>query len=358
MRIFKIKKKTIFIICIVALVSFMLSACGESDSTVFLETLKEFESQENAGRLDRVIEYNVDYYPTEGEVMSYDKNGDGFLTEEDFAEREMIGSLDRANYIKYCVTLDRIPQNDNIEFFLKTIDDFLINYQECDLTTAEGCEEWIEKCRLVAVFCNQDEDHLMKYSNLFDAADELGLFAMEVYTGDAMLNEFNLVPYDLASSIEYNIIIFLDGLGIEEEIIKEYSTNSTYYETRKITEAEYKDICFWYNYEDIARNPEVHEGANAVYTGEVIQVLEEGNDYNLRVNITYEDYGYGVGYYKDTIFVVYTRNENDSRILEGDIVTIYGKNAGLLTYESTMGNMVTLPKVNAKYIDLEYNYNW
>lgn len=83
------------------------------------------------------------------------------------------------------------------------------------------------------------------------------------------------------------------------------------------------------------------------YTGEIIQVLEDGNDRQLRVNITKGRYSY-----TDTIYVMYTKKEGESRLLEDDIVTLYGKNMGTVSYVSVLGSTVTLPCVYAEYIEL------
>lgn len=111
----------------------------------------------------------------------------------------------------------------------------------------------------------------------------------------------------------------------------------------------YKTKCNRFTYKDIARNPEKVKGEYAVVTGEVIQVLEDGKDVNLRVNITEESWGY-----TDTIYVTYTRKSiNEDRILVGDVVTIWGSLEGLLSYESTFGQKVTLPWIDAEYINID-----
>ena len=110
--------------------------------------------------------------------------------------------------------------------------------------------------------------------------------------------------------------------------------------------ADYISQCVPYTFKEIARDPDTYEGTYGSYKGEIIQVLESGNYYNLRVNIT--EQGYYSTYYTDTIFVEYTAAEGESRLLEGDIVVIYGMNGGLYTYKSAMGVDITLPCVYAE----------
>lgn len=110
----------------------------------------------------------------------------------------------------------------------------------------------------------------------------------------------------------------------------------------------YKKNCEEYTYEKIARNPGKVKGEFVKLTGEVIQVMENDGSVELRVNITKNSYGY----YSDTVYVYYPMKSKDGdRILEDDIITIYGKLAGTETYTSVLGSEVTLPKINAEYIE-------
>lgn len=74
--------------------------------------------------------------------------------------------------------------------------------------------------------------------------------------------------------------------------------------------------------------------------------MEDGGFYTLRVNVTPTSWGY-----TDTIMVGYEASSGESRILEGDVITLYGTMGGLYTYESIMGASITVPLVYAQYID-------
>ena len=112
--------------------------------------------------------------------------------------------------------------------------------------------------------------------------------------------------------------------------------------------ADYLLNCADYTYKEIARNPGNYSGKYAHFRGEIIQSVEEGNSYTFRVNVTRVSYGY-----TDTILVTYTKKQaSESRILEGDIVDIYGTLDGTRTYETVMGNEVTIPMLLAEYINI------
>lgn len=108
---------------------------------------------------------------------------------------------------------------------------------------------------------------------------------------------------------------------------------------------EFKDSCNAYTYEQLARNPAEMIGTRVKLVGEVIQTIYDGNIVQLRVNITKEN-----GYYSDTVYVRCII-EGD-RILEDDIITIYGTAMGEVSYTSILGAEITLPYIEAEYVDI------
>lgn len=116
----------------------------------------------------------------------------------------------------------------------------------------------------------------------------------------------------------------------------------------KQEEKNFKAKCKTYTYQQIARNPEKFKGTNVKLTGEVVQALYSDDSVDLRVNITKE--GTYSTWYTDTIYVVYYPEAGEDKILEDDIITIYGTSMGDYTYTSTLGSPVTLPLISGKYI--------
>ena len=113
-------------------------------------------------------------------------------------------------------------------------------------------------------------------------------------------------------------------------------------------EKDFKASCKSYTYEQMARNPDNFKGTNVKLTGEVIQTLYGNGSVDLRVNITKT--GTYSTYYTDTIYVVYYPEEGEDKILEDDIITLYGTSMGDYSYTSTIGSQVTLPLIYAKYV--------
>lgn len=141
--------------------------------------------------------------------------------------------------------------------------------------------------------------------------------------------------------------------GCNEIIVSE-----SYELSEEEKEELYKESCKKYNYNDIARSPNKYKGEMAKFTGEVVQVQQETVYgivfYVLRVNVTKKGSYYP--YYTDTIYVTYFADEDDPRILEEDIITMYGTLEGEKTYTTVMGASVTIPAFSAEYIDIKQRY--
>lgn len=112
-------------------------------------------------------------------------------------------------------------------------------------------------------------------------------------------------------------------------------------EAEEIGEDEYKSLCRSASYEDIARDKNALNGEKLTFTGEIIQVVDD----TYRINITKTDYGYS-----DTIIFEIDSDRLKENILEGDIVTIWGESKGFVSYESIMGENITVPDIRAIYI--------
>ena len=112
---------------------------------------------------------------------------------------------------------------------------------------------------------------------------------------------------------------------------------------------EWKESAEEIPYEDLFRYAEDHKGKRVYYRGKVIQVIESGNDFQLRVNVTTGDYGF----WDDTVFLRY--DDAPVRVLGDDIIEFVGRMNGTITYESVMGGDITIPDITvlSLTIDLE-----
>ena len=113
-------------------------------------------------------------------------------------------------------------------------------------------------------------------------------------------------------------------------------------------EDAYKATCQAYDYREIARYPSQYAGKVAYFCGEVFQVLKDGDTVNLMVNVTDSEWGW-----EDAVFVNYIRQSDDEpRVLEEDIVEIWGDLEELFTYEAVLGNSQSVPQITARYLNI------
>ncbi len=116
-----------------------------------------------------------------------------------------------------------------------------------------------------------------------------------------------------------------------------------------ISEYDYKLSCKLTDYDDIARNPDKYKGENLVFIGKVVQCERiYGTSYYARVDVTVDI----TADYKDIIYVTFDIPQGESKILKGDIVMLYGVCQGTETYTSVLGEEITIPAIQAAYIDI------
>lgn len=100
------------------------------------------------------------------------------------------------------------------------------------------------------------------------------------------------------------------------------------------------------SFEDLARDKNGMEGECIVVTGQIAQVIESDYFYEGLISITYVyDEFLGLEYFTDEILYKILKADCSSRLLEGDIVTFWGKSDGLYTYTSVANTSVTLPQI-------------
>ncbi len=141
-------------------------------------------------------------------------------------------------------------------------------------------------------------------------------------------------------------ILLLSSCSVNSNTNYMDNSNSLFINS-SISESEFKEKCKTYSYEELARNPQNYVGENVKLRGKVIQIQEYDKFVEMRVNITEGKYDYS-----DTIYCLYKYKENESRILEGDIITLYGICNGTKTYTTVLGNSLTIPLVKIEFIEM------
>lgn len=90
-------------------------------------------------------------------------------------------------------------------------------------------------------------------------------------------------------------------------------------------------------YSNLARTPDDYKGKKVKFKGEVVQVIEGGEETQIRFAVN--------GDYDKMLYCAFTPDTVSFRILEDDVITIYGLSLGLTSYQSTLGGTITIPAI-------------
>ena len=154
------------------------------------------------------------------------------------------------------------------------------------------------------------------------------------------------------------IIIFVVAIivAINENSNNVNGTNSSLLDIMKTKEERsiYIPKCVTIDYTTLVQDSTQYVGKDFTFTGQVAEVKTGyNNNIKLRVNVT-PPANLSETAYSDTIYVTYEyADSEETRINEGNIITIYGKSEGLYSYTSLTGERVNLPSINAMYIDIK-----
>lgn len=120
-----------------------------------------------------------------------------------------------------------------------------------------------------------------------------------------------------------------------------YTTTST---------EDYMSGCLSIEYETLARNPDKYKGNNLKYYGKIIQTVypDTGTEVTLRVAVNANDFPTDID---DVILVTLNLKPTQERLLEDDLIIIYGECMGSYSYETIFGQKVTLPYIKNKYFE-------
>ena len=126
----------------------------------------------------------------------------------------------------------------------------------------------------------------------------------------------------------------------EEESI---AAESAAEESRQAEEKAKKGYDTGITYDQLARNPNDYIGEKIKFKGKVIQLIEDTDEIQIRLAVNSD--------YDTILFCSYDPSIVSSRVLEDDIITVYGTSVGTISYQSTMGGQITIPAALVDKID-------
>ena len=121
----------------------------------------------------------------------------------------------------------------------------------------------------------------------------------------------------------------------------------------EISEDDYKAECQTVDYKELCRYPEKYEGTKIVVKVKVSQIIDANFSGSEKAWRTYTDNS-GYGFYADDEYYMLDKRGGDAvKILEDDIITVYGEFTGLEKITRALTSTTDeLPRIEVKYADL------
>jgi hypothetical protein len=126
----------------------------------------------------------------------------------------------------------------------------------------------------------------------------------------------------IAAGVIVVLLIVIASIGNSDDSPATTTQAPTRIPTPTLTFAEAKSEANRVDYDDLFRNNEQHVGQPVLFQGEIIQVMDAGNEkYQFRVNVTPVTFGWD-----DAVLLRY----EGSRFLEDDVIEFFGRVNGLI----------------------------
>lgn len=138
--------------------------------------------------------------------------------------------------------------------------------------------------------------------------------------------------------------------NVEETVIEE-TTEEPQTEVAEISKEEYIAQCEEYNYKDVLRNPADYVGQKIKITVKISSVHEASWLYNNKYYFAYSNDEYDM-YLGDRYAIIDKRYDNSLKLLDDDIILIYGEIAEPEETKSYIVNSEELFTIDMRYVEL------
>ena len=112
--------------------------------------------------------------------------------------------------------------------------------------------------------------------------------------------------------------------------------------SRTMSADEFKDQCKVVTYDELMRSEDALKGQDVTLKGTILQVVGE-NTYRLAIDKPGESFS------ADAVLIRIPSNSD--RIIEDDVMIIYGTSMGFESYTGLLGQSVTVPYIYVAYYD-------
>lgn len=223
-----------------------------------------------------------------------------------------------------------------IDKFKETADEQISKIDSCK---GDECERYLEEVLYYKQY-SEVEDIINLVQNKYDEV---------INKKKEIIDSINQLISAVERSLNQNDYDNIKS-KIEELDDSYYEKNKVEWNKRltKIEEKMYIKTCSSYSYKETLRFPDNYKGKNAYWFGVIYQKISSTQ---YRVGVDCTKYNYIEGYScKNTIYVFYY---GDTNLIEDDVIKMWGSMNGTVTYETVLGNSLTIPALNAKYISVQ-----
>jgi len=155
-------------------------------------------------------------------------------------------------------------------------------------------------------------------------------------------DEFKLTRMELRAALKHD-----PGNEEATALIERSNDLEAAYEARLKQQVieDYKAKCKTYEYRVLDKDADKLSGEYIRQRGQIIQIMEETSTTVIRLSVTRLSYRWSIN---DIVYVVYP---GATEVYVDDVVTVWGQIAGQHTYTSVAGYNITVPRIDAKYIE-------
>lgn len=155
-----------------------------------------------------------------------------------------------------------------------------------------------------------------------------------------------------ASSTKAEVSSSSSSVTVSSSVESDSST-SEIPSTPTLSEDEYRAECETVKYKDLCRYPDQYAGKKITITGKVQQIMDANwlsNDKAWRVQTDNDGYGY---YLDDEYYAIDKRPSDAIKVLQDDIVVIYGEFTGMTNVTRALTNTTDeIPCIDVAYVDI------
>ena len=155
-----------------------------------------------------------------------------------------------------------------------------------------------------------------------------------------------------ASSTKAEVSSSSSSVTVSSSVESDSST-SEIPSTPTLSEDEYRAECETVKYKDLCRYPDQYAGKKITITGQVQQIMDANwlsSDKAWRVQTDNDGYGY---YLDDEYYAIDKRPSDAIKVLQDDIVVIYGEFTGMTNVTRALTNTTDeIPCIDVAYVDI------